>query len=248
MSCTEIFGVSIEVGRREELLKKCSSMLGKGGAISTVNPEILFSALENTELCEALKNSLCIPDGIGVERAIRKRGIYTERFAGVELGEALIEAREVKLGLIGGKAGVAERAMQELVMRHQNVIPEFALSGYGIDENGFISLLKEKKPDLVFVCLGSPLQEIFIQRMKAYAPKALFVALGGSLDVYSGDKKRAPIMFRKIGCEWIWRMLREPKRLKRLPKTIAFFRAFNKSEARRVKIGKKRAKKTLFFH
>lgn len=248
MSNTRIFGIKIETGSREELLKKCAALIGRGGAISTVNPEILKSALDDAELKGALKESLCIPDGIGVERVIKRSGVYTERFPGVELGEELLEIREVKLGLVGGRAGVAERAMQELVMRHKNVIPEFAVSGYGINEASFVSELKEKKPDIVFVCLGSPKQETFIMRMKEHAPRTLFVALGGSLDVYSKDKKRAPLIFRKIGCEWLWRVINEPNRIKRLPKTAAFFRAAAKNQAKRVKICKKRTKRIAFFH
>ena len=85
-------------------------------------------------------------------------------------------------------------------------------------------------------------------RMKEHAPRTLFLALGGALDVYSKDKKRAPFVFRKIGCEWLWRIMKEPERIKRMPRTIAFFRAVNKNETKRVKIGKKRNKRMAIFH
>lgn len=239
MDCVKILGVTIETGKRKELLEKCASMLGRGGAISTVNPEILYDSINNVELRAALLDSVCIPDGIGVEAVLKKRGVFTERFPGVELGEALLESREVKLGIIGGKDGVAEIAMQELVMRHGGVIPEFALSGYDINENAFISLLTERKPDIVFVCLGSPKQEIFIKRMRTHAPKTLFLALGGSVDIYSKEKKRAPRAIRVIGCEWLFRMLSEPKRIARLPKIIGFLKNVDKPRRIRGKIGKK---------
>ena len=241
---TALFGINIAVGKREELLLKCVELIGKGGAISTVNPEILYDSLRNPDLHLALCESLCIPDGAGVENAIRRQGVFCERLPGVELGEEMLEKKVATLGIIGGKEGVAKAAMERLVMRHKNVIPEFAVSGYDIDCSAFEKMLSEKRPDIVFVCLGSPKQELFIKRMRCVSKKTLFVALGGSVDVYSGKKQRAPKFLRSLNCEWIYRMIREPERIKRLPKLFGFMFNIVKKEKFRVKIGKK-TQKTL---
>lgn len=234
-----LFGIRLAVGKREELLGACVNLIGKGGAISTVNSEILYDSLKNPELASALSESLCIPDGVGVERAVRKLGYECERLPGVELGEELLEKKVVTLGIIGGEEGVAKEAMERLVMRHKNVIPEFVVSGYSIDYGNFKKILSERQPDIVFVCLGSPRQEIFIKEMRGISPKTLFIALGGSVDVYSGRKKRAPRFVRRLNCEWIYRIIKEPKRIKRLPKLLGFMLNSVRKEGVRVKIGKK---------
>ncbi len=240
----EIFGLKIAAGRRGELYERCASLIGSGGAISTVNPEILYNATKDNELYEALSDSLCIPDGVGVERALRRMGIENERFPGVELGEALLEVKPVRLAIIGGKRGVAERAMNNLLARHPLASRAFAHDGYSYSAEKIISLLREHRPDIVFVCLGSPKQEIFIKRIKVCAPWALFVALGGSVNVYSGDIARAPRMFRKMGCEWVFRLLREPGRIKRLPRLFAFMHYSSKERGKMRKSAEKQAKKT----
>ncbi len=219
---SEIFGLNISAGSREELFAAASELLMRGGCISTVNPEILYNSLNNSELYSALSESLNIPDGIGVVRAMSRRGVKSEKFPGVELGEALLDIKPVKLAIIGGKPGVAAAAMDRLIMKHPFVIYGFVQDGYGYEEKKTSLLLKETSPDIVFVCLGSPKQEIFIRRMKVFSPESLFIALGGSADIYSGNKKRAPLMFRKMGLEWFYRIVCEPKRILRTPALLRF--------------------------
>ena len=238
-STYNLFDINIAVGSRAELLFRAAALVGRGGAIATVNPEILNSSLKDPELKSALLNSLCIPDGIGVELALRSAGCRTERFPGVELGEALLNCgRCIHLGIIGGKEGIAESAMEMLVMRHGNVIPEFSVCGYNMDYEYIGRLLDEKRPDIVFVCLGSPLQELFISKMRNISPRTLFIGLGGSADIYSEKKRRAPSVFRALGLEWVWRIMREPKRLKRVPSLLAFYVNAAKFNRKSGKIGK----------
>ena len=238
-----LFGVDISLGTREALLSRAAALIGRGGAIATVNPEILNGALENPDLMEALRESLCIPDGIGVVRALKRLGCKTERLPGVELGELLLEGKGcIHLGVIGGREGIAERAIQMLTARHRNVIPEFAICGYSLDYARIEAILRKKCPDVVFVCLGSPAQEIFISRMRRISEKTLFVGLGGSADIYSGEKRRAPLFFRRLGIEWAWRMISEPKRLKRLPSLVSFYVNVAKINRKSGKIGKKTQK------
>jgi exopolysaccharide biosynthesis WecB/TagA/CpsF family protein len=89
--------------------------------------------------------------------------------------------------------------MEMLVMRHWNVIPEFALCGYDIDYDHVRRLINQRRPDILFVCLGSPAQELFISKMRGTSGKTLFIGLGGSADIYSGEKRRSPYAFRALG-------------------------------------------------
>ena len=238
MQKVKIFDIDVLAGSREELFISAADMLGDGGAISTVNPEIIYDSIENAELREALRDSVCIPDGVGVEKTIKSTGVFSERFPGVELGEALLSVFSVRLGIIGGKEGVAERAIANLAAKYPSVTPKFALSGYNLNEEKIKNILTTEMPDLVFVCLGSPKQEIFIKRIKECSPKTVFIALGGSVDIYAGDKKRAPRLVRRLHGEWIYRMLTEPRRIKRLPKLFLYNKECRKRSILTAKMGK----------
>ena len=245
MNKKKIFGVEVLAGTKEELFTCVGNMIGEGGAVSTVNPEILYDSLQNEALHSALCDSLCVPDGVGVEKTLLRMGAYAERFAGVELGEALISVFSLRLGIIGGEEGVAERAMENLSERYASLTPVFARSGYNINNEEFKKTLTETKPDVVFVCLGSPKQELFIAEMKRFSKETVFLGLGGSVDIYAGDKKRAPKILRQLKLEWLYRMITEPKRIKRAPKLLFYVlknKKYEKSHKKTGKIGKKRKK------
>lgn len=217
---------NITVGNKEELLAAAEGLIGVGGRVATVNPIMLYDALKNPELAEALDNSVCIPDGVGISFALSKRGIHTEVFAGIELCEALLDARDenngVTFAIIGGRGGVAEGARDYLLSRHKYAKCLFTASGYGYKEEELAEKIKECEPNILLVCLGSPKQEILISKFVEIAPRTLYLGLGGSLDVYCGRIKRAPRVFRKLRAEWLWRMAREPRRLAGIPKILDF--------------------------
>lgn len=225
-----LFGIDIAIGTKEELLSLATSLIGRGGAISTVNPEIMRDSVYNATLRAALMESLNIPDGVGVRASLSMKGIKTEVFPGVELGEALLDIPGVRFAIIGGKSGVAKRALEKLSLLHPGSVPCFAMDGYTLSYTSVGEQLTEYLPQLVFVCLGSPKQEIFIYNIKRYAKETLFLSLGGSVDIYAQDKKRAPRVVRKMKCEWLYRMIREPSRISRVPK-LADFAYFSLIEA-----------------
>lgn len=217
---------NITVGKKDELLASVEGLLGIGGAVATVNPIMLYDAMKDCELAQALDNSVCIPDGIGICIALSKRGVHTEVFPGVELCEALLDAQALDKGvtfaIIGGREGVADGARDYLLSRHKFAECLFTVSGYGYSEEDLAKKIKEAEPDMVLVCLGSPKQEILISKFLKIAPRTLYLGLGGSLDVYSGRIKRAPKVFRRLKAEWLWRMIREPRRLSGIPKILNF--------------------------
>ena len=211
----------IAVGYRTELLKEARDLIGKGGLIATVNPIMLTTAVNDPAFARVLDKCLCIPDGIGVKKALKKRGIDTDVYPGVELVPDLLFDGAV-VGILGGEPGVAEAAFAYLKKKCGGINLAFAYDGFNYDIKKVREDLSEKKPHVFLVALGTPKQELLMYSLKAYSGSTLFIGVGGSLDVYSGKVRRAPRVFRKAGLEWLYRMLREPHRLKGVIKLLDF--------------------------
>ena len=224
MSICRILGIKVEVGNRSELFEKCESLVGIGGVICTPNPLILSNSMKNPALRRALLSAdLLIPDGSGLLPSLRRVSRGAEILPGVELGKMLALSRpSLSLGLVGAGEGIAARAFSSIAKEAQGLRPAFLLNGYDTPLSTLLFSLRREKPDLCFVCLGSPRQEILMHTLRAYSEKTLFLGLGGSLDVYAGHIRRAPSLFRDLHLEWLWRMCREPRRLAALPDLIRF--------------------------
>jgi N-acetylglucosaminyldiphosphoundecaprenol N-acetyl-beta-D-mannosaminyltransferase len=207
--------------------------LGKQALAVTPNAEITELCLENREAKNAvLSAELVLPDGEGVLWAARKLGTpLKEKVAGVDFGlECARRAAEEgkSIFLLGGKEGTAEKAAQNLSLRVPALKIAGVRNGYfnrtGKENAAVIKKINESRADILFVCLGAPAQEIWASNNRAslFAPK-LIACLGGSIDVYAGNTKRAPKVFIKTRTEWLYRIMREPKRILRaaaLPKFI----------------------------
>ena len=130
--------------------------------------------------------------------------------------------------LLGGRPGVAEKAANNLCARFPRLKIAGVHDGYfdfASEENSaVISEINRSGADVLFVCIGAPLQEKWVYKNRADLSSARLIAcLGGSLDIYAGEAKRAPALFIKSRAEWLWRLLREPRRIVRminLPKFV----------------------------
>ena len=222
MATCSILGIDIEVGSNDSLFERCVYLVGNGGVICTPNPLILSRSVEDAPLRRALHAAdLCIPDGIGLRPYLRAVDPKAAILPGVALGEMLAKRVET-IGLVGGHRGIAERAFSYLATRNPALSATFLLSGYDTPLSELLFRLRESKPELCLVCLGSPRQEILMQALRHYSPSTLFLGLGGSLDVYAGAVRRAPRPIRAVHLEWLYRMLREPHRLRELPVLLRF--------------------------
>ena len=190
---------------------------GKSHLTVTLNAIMLHRALRDRERMALYQRaSLVLPDGIGVVLAgkILNTPFPCGKVAGVSLGERVIgkaAEHKVPIALFGGKDGIAEKAAVRLMAKEPTLRVACTLSGYGFERDEVARAIEKSGARLVFVCLGSPLQE----EVGLYLASALSLptlALGGSLDVYAGRVKRAPRIFRAMGLEWLWRMLIEPRR------------------------------------
>ena len=222
MKQTTVFGVRMAVGTREELFLLVKERLFSGGAVATVNATMLDRARRDADVRRTLSSMLSIPDGVGVRLVLRARGIQTEVLPGVELGRLLLSSGAITVGLYGGRSGVAEGAMAVLLRDNPRLRPAFALDGYSVDERELCAALERTSPDVLCIALGSPRQEKLAARLRVLYPTMLSLGLGGSLDVWSGRLRRAPRLFRSLGLEWLWRMLRQPRRLLGVPSLCRF--------------------------
>jgi N-acetylglucosaminyldiphosphoundecaprenol N-acetyl-beta-D-mannosaminyltransferase len=125
--------------------------------------------------------------------------------------------------MVGAKPEVVKNAVANL----KSEIPELNIvynhDGYFKEDDEIIDKLVETSPDLVLVALGSPKQEFFINKLKQKLPKATMIGLGGSFDVWAGAVERAPEIYQKLGIEWLYRTIKEPKRFKRIFPTLPLF-------------------------
>ena len=170
--------------------------------------------------------SLLIPDGIGITYASRILGKpLPSRVPGIELGTALLE-KMAELGepvyLLGAKPGVAERAGENLKARFPGLKICGTGDGYFKEDGPVIRRVNEAKPRLLFVCLGFPRQELWMAEHRAELEAGLMLGLGGSLDVFAGDVKRAPELWCRLNLEWFYRLLNQPSRLGRMLKLPVF--------------------------
>jgi N-acetylglucosaminyldiphosphoundecaprenol N-acetyl-beta-D-mannosaminyltransferase len=201
-------------------------------AVFTPNAEIIYRCSSERRLCELINSSdISLPDGIGVVWAARLLGSpLPERIPGIELGEAVLGRCAVEgigVFLLGGRPKVAETAARRLAMRFPGLKVLGTHHGYfdmsGPDNQEIVRQIAELKPGVVVVCLGFPRQEEWIISNRAALPGVrVMMALGGSLDVWSGRVRRAPGLFRSVGLEWLWRVTTRPTRLFRTAFLLAF--------------------------
>ena len=222
-----IHNVRIDNVTQEKAVAYALQTRGKPCFVVTPNAVMLDDCRRHRERAELLNQAtLSLPDGAGVLLAARRRGTkLEERVAGIEFGEALLRrAAEdgLRVFLLGGAVGVAEKAAANLCLRDPRLQICGTHHGYfekhGAEDERVTARLRAARPDVVIVCFGYPLQEAWIAKhLPSLNGVRVIVGLGGSLDVWAGNVKRAPTFVSRMGLEWAWRMACEPRRLRHLP-------------------------------
>lgn len=225
-----MFGVDVHTESSDDTIRRIFSRLDNNekSFIVAINPEKLMNSRKDPELRDILNTATVgIPDGIGVILASRLRGgNITNRITGVDMMERLCKEagmRDVPVFLYGAKPGVAGQAAEKLQEQYPSLEVAGTLDGYVKDEEKVIETINNSGAKILFVAMGSPTQERFIIRNMEKLNVSVFQGVGGSFDVFSGNIKRAPAGFRKLGLEWFYRLLKEPSRWKRqllLPKFL----------------------------
>lgn len=232
MDTLEIFGVKIHNTTLDEATKQVDSYLKKDGlkAIYTPNTEIVMAAKDDEDLKDLInRGNLIIPDGIGLiyGSRIKKRPLQ-ERVTGFDLSMNLLKIADenaYSIYLLGGKEGTAKIAVENIKKNYPNIRIAGYHHGYfkgshmgyenHEDELEIINQINLLDPDIIFVGLGFPKQEIWIDANKDRIRGKVIIGNGGVMDILAGNSKRAPEIYQKLGLEWFYRLIKEPSRIKR---------------------------------
>ena len=223
---TSVLGIPVDVCdvRQQALhLAEC------GGQIVTLNAEMTMAALENPDLRASIEQAeLVIPDGAGVVWALGRQGHRVRRSPGIELAYWLLEQAAANgwgVALVGASPEVLERLRLRLLEELPPLRLVFAADGYrsSAEWPDLQRQLLAAQPRLVLVALGVPRQETWIASLPR--PLAgLWMGVGGSFDVWAGEKRRAPGWMRAMQAEWLYRLVKEPTRWRRMLALPAFAR------------------------
>ncbi|EON74052.1 WecB/TagA/CpsF family glycosyltransferase [Lysinibacillus sphaericus] len=217
-----VLGINVNTEGYDELMDMAFERIEKKqkALVVAINPEKIIKAKEDPALKKLLNEAeFQIPDGIGVILASKiQKGQIRERVTGVDMMMKLCEEaakRGKPIFLYGGKPGVADAAKAKLESLFPSIKIVGIQDGYEKDEQKVIDRINEAQPDLLFVAMGSPKQENWINANRDQLHPTIYQGVGGSFDVLAGTVKRAPEIFQKFGLEWFYRLLKEPKRIKR---------------------------------
>ena len=189
--------------------------------IITVNPEIIMKSYKNIEIKEMLlnDNNILLPDGISIIKKAKQYNInIKERITGVDISSKALEIcnkNKKSIYLFGSKKEVLDKLIININQKYPNINIVGFSDGYVEDKDKIMQEIISLSPDLILIALGVPSQELLINKYIDKAKKGIFIGVGGTFDVLSGNKKRAPKLFIKLNLEWFYRIICEPKRLKR---------------------------------
>ena len=212
---TDILGVGFDDLTLDEAAAAGAALVEADGFhyAVTPNPEFLLAARNDEPFRQALLGAdLVLADGVGVTYAAKILGRPLKgRVPGIEFAQRLVAwmaAHGKRLFLLGAKPGVAEQAAANLTAAHPGLAVCGTHDGYFQEDGPVVEAIRASGADVVFVCLGAPKQELWMV--------SLMVGLGGSLDVFAGVVERAPEGFQKLGLEWLYRLIKEPRRIGRM--------------------------------
>ena len=247
-----VLGIGVDSASETRLLKRIEEFLenlslkahfeaSSNLFIVTPNPEIIVKASKDPILASILNSAdLSLPDGTGL--IIATLGKIASRVTGIDFATRLVNIakdRGWRICLLGGDQNVSTLAKNRILQHQTNTIHEkfeiLALSGPRLDSQGVpideanrrIELkalveINKLEPHILFVGFGPPKQEKWVQRNRHELEAGVTMVVGGTLDFWSGRIARAPKILRLAGCEWLWRLIQEPKRWKRQLALVEF--------------------------
>ena len=189
--------------------------------IVTANPEAFMFGEKDSEVEKLLLDeaTTVVADGIGIVKGAKKIGMdIAERIPGVDIAEKLLEyGSELNKTafFLGAKQEVINALCGVIEEKYSGLSVVGAVNGYVDNKDAVFEEINAKRPDIVLVALGIPAQEKLIYKHLKDFDKGIFVGVGGSFDVLSGTKLRAPKFFIDHNLEWLYRIVKEPSRIKR---------------------------------
>lgn len=226
MDKVNILGAMVDkcnIEQASELVMNMIKSDTKCGYVFTPNSEILMQAYRDKEFCDILNTAnLLTADGIGVVYAARiLKSPIKERCAGFDVACRVLE-KCAKSGdtvyFFGSKPGVADKAKEVVEDRYPGLKVVGTADGYFDEEKEkqIIADINEKKPNVLFVCLGAPKQEKWIYNHRDVLDVNVCMGVGGTVDVLAGTAERAPEFYIKHNIEWLYRLMKQPSRIGRM--------------------------------
>lgn len=203
----------------------------RSGMLVAINAEKVLTSERDAVLRDFLHQAeYNYPDGISIVRSIRKKypQASVQRIAGADLWEALMEQagrQGIPVFLVGGRQAVLDETCDKLRRQWQvNIVG--AQNGYfaPADSEALYQRIAASGARIVTVALGSPRQEHFMRGCRDSWPEALYMGVGGTYDVFTGQVKRAPRIWQRMGLEWLYRLIRQPSRFRRQLKLLRYLR------------------------
>jgi len=224
-----ILGYGVDLLTKNEGLDFISERIieNEGAQIATINPEMIEMGEKDEKLGDILRDAdLVIPDGVGIKLALKIRGIKQEQIPGIEFARELINMcaeNGYSVGFVGAHEEVVNRAVENIKKETPNLNVVYKHNGYFDNEDAIIDAILEANPKVLLVALGVPRQEFFMDKIKSKKNDIILIGVGGSFDVWSGFSKRAPLIWQKLGLEWLYRTIKQPERFKRIFPTLPLF-------------------------
>jgi N-acetylglucosaminyldiphosphoundecaprenol N-acetyl-beta-D-mannosaminyltransferase len=190
--------------------------------VATVNPEFVMRARSDHEFARLLESAdLCLPDGFGVVWAARRRGCQMPGpVTGVDLIPRVAETcarRGWRLFLLGAGPGVAAELAERLRVEHAGLeVSSYEGSADPASDDETVGAVALQRPQVLLVAFGAPKQELWIDRAGRRLEVPVGIGVGGSFDYLTGRVPRAPLWMRRAGLEWLFRLVRQPWRLRRM--------------------------------
>ena len=223
MNSTLVNGVKIyNFTSRQALIKYA---FNENKSLIAINAEKILHADE--QIRELINSNIGFSDGVGAVWALKKKGFKDAvKIPGCELWLDIIRSLyfDKSFYLIGGGQEVIESTVAKLKTEFPGIkIPDFR-NGYiinDVEKSELVNDIRAKKPDVVFIAVGSPKQELLMKEIQQFHP-AIYLGLGGSFDLYVGSVRRAPAWLVKNNLEWAYRLVKQPLRIKRQVHLVRF--------------------------
>lgn len=221
----EILGIKISKFKMEEALAYLDSLIQKGqkAMVVTPNSEMIVLARKDRELARILNNAdLSVPDGAGVVMASRLlKNPLAERVAGFDLMQeslALASRKGYTVYLLGAEPGIVDLASEKIKESYPGIRISGTHHGFLADglEERVLADLNKIKPDILYVGMGVPRQEKFLDKHLKEIDVKVAMTVGGSFDVLAGKVRRAPLWMQRLNLEWLYRLIQEPARIGRM--------------------------------
>ncbi|PNZ81741.1 UDP-N-acetyl-D-mannosamine transferase [Staphylococcus microti] len=206
--------------------------------VVTANPEIVHYASETPAYRQLIERAdYIIPDGTGIVKAAKWLGTpLQERVPGIEVMEMCLEIAQQeskRVFLLGATDEVVGKAVRKIQQQYPNTVVAGHHGFSAIDDMSVVEEIRDFQPDFIFVGMGYPKQEQWIEHNRHHFKHTFMMGVGGSIDVFSGQVKRAPRIWRQLNLEWLYRSLKDLKRIKRLQRIPKFVWAVLKQKKKR---------------